>query len=536
MSLRWPRSASAHAAGDVTHDRLHDTLPNLIIIAKITRDMTAKSEVLSDVSFGHRIAEDETDALETYFVETDSWKKLFSGEIDVVYGPKGAGKSALYTLLEKRRDQLFDRAIIVKAAENPRGAPAFKDLVVDPPTSELEFVGLWKLYCLCLLSELFADFGCNGGEAKRIRGILEAEGLLPSGSLKALIRAALDYVRTATRLAGVEGGVGLDPVTGMANGFSGKITFHEPSAVARSRGIISVDELLELANTELTNQTFTAWILLDRLDVAFAESPDLEQSALRALFKAYLDLLSLQRVRMKIFLRSDIWRRITSGGFREASHITRTMTIAWDRRSLLNLIVQRAVQNPALQSYYGVAPEDVLGSTESQRQFFYRMSPDQVDVGPNKPETLDWVLARCRDGSKQTAPREVIHLMASLRDEQIRRLELGDPEPEGELLFVRAAFKEALEPVSKARLEQTLYAEYPIFKDPLEKLRGEKTSYRVRSLAEIWNIGDDDAIRLAQQLAEVGFFEVRGAKNDPEYWVPFLYRQALDLVQGSAEG
>lgn len=497
--------------------------------------MSTKLQTLRDTSFGFRIAEDETDALETYFVETESWRKLFSGEVDVVYGPKGSGKSALYTLLVKRSDQLFDRKVIAKAGENPRGAPAFKDLAVDPPTSESEFVGLWKLYCLCLLAELFREFGCNGTEAKTIRAALEKEGLLPSGSLKALLRGALDYVRAATRIAGIETGIGLDPVTGMPNGFNGKITFHEPSASARQRGIVSVDELLATANTELTRQDFTAWILLDRLDVAFAESPDLEQAALRALFKAYLDMLALDRIRLKIFLRTDIWRRITSGGFREASHITRTMTIVWDRRSLVNLVIRRAAQNPPLQSYYSADPDEVLESAATQEAFFYRMAPDQVDVGPNKPSTVDWVLTRCRDASKQTAPREVIHLLSALRDEQIRRLELGDPEPEGELLFARTSFKEALRPVSKVRLEQTIYAEYPSLKEPLEKLRGEKTSYRTRSLADLWNISEEEAMRLAQQLAEVGIFEVRGSRSDPEYWVPFLYRDALDLVQGSAD-
>ena len=160
--------------------------------------MPSKLDVLAATQFGHRIAEEETDALESYFVETDSWKRLFSGEIDVVYGPKGSGKSALYTLLVKRRETLFDRRVIVTAAENPRGAPAFKDLVVDPPTTQVEFVGLWKLYCLCLLSELFAEYGCDGKHANVIRKHLEAEKLLPTGSLKALVRAALDYVQRNT--------------------------------------------------------------------------------------------------------------------------------------------------------------------------------------------------------------------------------------------------------------------------------------------------------------------------------------------------
>jgi hypothetical protein len=40
---------------------------------------------------------------------------------------------------------------------------------------------------------------------------------------------------------------------------------------------------------------------------------------------------------------------------------------------------------------------------------------------------------------------------------------------------------------------------------------------------------------MAHELAEIGFFERRGERDAPEYWVPFLYRDALDMVQGTAE-
>src|SRR5216684_5552091 len=78
--------------------------------------------------------------LSTYFVFTDEWERLYRGVIDVVYGPKGSGKSALYSLLLARNSELFDRSILLIAAENPRGAPAFQDLVADPPAVEREFL------------------------------------------------------------------------------------------------------------------------------------------------------------------------------------------------------------------------------------------------------------------------------------------------------------------------------------------------------------------------------------------------------------
>ena len=83
--------------------------------------MPSKSEILAGVSFGKRIAEDEVDELARYFVETNQWRQIFAGDKDVVFGDKGAGKSAIYSLLVARSDDLFDRGVLLVAAEKPRG-------------------------------------------------------------------------------------------------------------------------------------------------------------------------------------------------------------------------------------------------------------------------------------------------------------------------------------------------------------------------------------------------------------------------------
>jgi hypothetical protein len=119
----------------------------------------SKKELLRRIDFGQRIAEEEGAALAGYFVETDNWRRLAGGEIDVVYGPKGSGKSALYSLLMTRANTLFDQRVLLAPGEKPRGTPAFSDLVSDPPASEREFVSLWKIYLLSLLCAVFEDYG-----------------------------------------------------------------------------------------------------------------------------------------------------------------------------------------------------------------------------------------------------------------------------------------------------------------------------------------------------------------------------------------
>jgi len=495
-----------------------------------------KQELLASTTFGARVAEEEGEELSAYFVETDQWKRVFSGEVDVIYGPKGSGKSAIYSLIVDRRAELLVRRITVIPAENPRGTAAFKELIVDPPASEHEFRALWKLYLISLIAEVMRrPFGSNEA-IKKIVGTLEQAKLLPQDtSLSSKLKAVRDYVRRLVRPESIEGGIRINPATGLPEGITGKITLSEPSAAEREAGIVSADDLLELVNDVLAAGEQKLWLIFDRLDVAFADNIQLETNALRALFRVYLDLIPLKQISMKIFLRNDIWSRIMNEPFPEASHITRTTEISWTKNSFLNLVVRRLLHNEAVVSYYKVTPEQVLAKIDSQVEFFYRLFPPKVDLGPNKPVSLDWILSRTADGSRESTPREVIHLISSALEKQLGSLEIGVAEPPGDLLVDRASLKEALPTVSKARFEQTLCAEFPQFREPLEKLKKAKTTQTPSTLGKIWGVSEDAALRLANKLSEVGFFERRGSKDAPSFWVPFLYRSALSMIQGAAK-
>lgn len=496
----------------------------------------SKSAVLTELSFGQRVAEEEIAELSRYFVQTDQWRQLLAGEADIIYGLKGAGKSALYATLLEHEGDLNRRGIVLIAGENPRGTPVFKDLVDDPPASEQEFRNLWKLYFLQLVGERFRDMGLESPEARGFVRNLEESDVLPRvGGLKGFVRAAIDYVRHFTKPEGIAGTIEVDPNTGMPAGLTGKISFREPSTRAKAAGTVSTDHMFELADEALAKAGREMWILLDRLDVAFAEDQDLEQNALRALFMVYADLRSCEFVTPKIFLRLDIWERITATGFREASHITRALTIRWDEQSLLNLVVRRILQSRFLTAFYGIDPDQVLRDAQEQRATFYRVFPEQVDVGSRRPTTFDWIQSRTRDGTGNTAPREVIHILSEARAVQMKKLELGESLPPGMHLISGPSLKEALGEVSRVRVQQTLFAEFANMRPYILKLRRAKTQQSAVSLAEAWGEGQERAIEIATFLTEIGFFERRGTREEPEYWVPFLYRDALDMSQGTAD-
>jgi hypothetical protein len=365
---------------------------------------------------------------------------------------------------------------------------------------------------------------------------LEQAKLLPKTfSLKNLLLAVKDYSKRLVNAESVAGGLVIDSATGLLTGVSGEITFREPSEELRDQGLVSVDSLLEKINIVLKESRLTVWLLLDRLDVAFEQSEEIEHNALRALFRAYLDMAPLDRIGVKVFLRTDIWKRITDAGFREASHITRHLTITWQKQSLMNLVIRRLLANPQVIEYYDLDLKTVLSDIQIQEGLLKRVFPDQVDAGEKKPASFDWMLTRTQDGTGLTAPRELIHLLSSLQKVQTERLELGHAEPSGELLFDRVTFKEALKLISSERLTKTLYAENNELKRYIEKLEAEKTQQNPESLAKIWEIDAKKSHEIAEQLVSIGFFEKRGTKQKPVYWVPFLYRDALGMIQGEAK-
>ncbi|WCS26719.1 hypothetical protein LOK46_07805 [Methylobacterium sp. NMS14P] len=491
--------------------------------------------LLKSLSFGSQVAEEEIQDLGKYFVQTDQWNRIIKGEIDIIRGEKGAGKSAIYLLLNQNINELFDKRVLLVNAENPKGSTVFKDLVSDPPASEAEFILLWKLYILVLIVSQMREYGLSGKNMGAVLLALEEAQLIETElNLSGLLRTAQILARRLLSKSRIETGVELEPVSGMPAGIIGRISLAEPDRKLRERGVNSLDGYLRIVNDVLAENKISVWVLLDRLDVAFAENHTLEANAIRALLRVYGDLRSLDNIALKIFLREDIWKRITEN-FREASHLIRYEIVEWTQPTLLNLILRRVLNNETLVSELNLDPVAILADVNKQNDLFELIFPPQVEQGTQKSPTFKWMVTRCADGKGKTAPRELIHLLKSIKDQEVRRMERGGGLPPSGQLFDRSVFKAALPAVSDARLKTYIFAEYMSEKPFIERLYRQKTEHTPESLGALWGVNRDTAIRKADQLVELGFFERRGTNQEPTFWIPFLYRDALNSVQGKAD-
>src|SRR6266446_4740894 len=99
-----------------------------------------------------------------------------------------------------------------------------------------------------------------------------------------------------------------------------------------------------------------------------------------------------------------------------------------------------------------------------------------------------------------TAPRELIHLLNCILEQEIRPLKNGGAATANDQLFDRSVFKSALPTVSNARLNQYLYAEYASERPFVSKLEGQKAEQTPDSLANLWSLSRDAAIAKAKEL------------------------------------
>jgi hypothetical protein len=323
-----------------------------------------------------------------------------------------------------------------------------------------------------------------------------------------------------------------------------KGTLKDPSGYEISGEIVLADPEIEPSNCIDFNRIFTlindrlqacsikVWILLDRLDDAFPGNPALEKIALRSLLNAYKDIAGLDCLKLKVFIRDDIYKKITeTEGFRSLSHINAKamQAIQWTEEKLLHLFFERLLYNNIFKEYLkflGYKPEDVI-SDEDRQISLLTIFRDQVDVGPKNPKTFRWVLNHIKDGNGISTPRDLISFIEKARLYQIEYWRRNGIERDIDYLISPVVLKQAWSDVSKEKLDTQIYAEYPHLKQHIEAFRNGKAEHNSQTLL---NILGSDWETIMSELQFIGFID-----NKASTWkIPFIYREALGISQGKA--
>src|ERR1700689_2435099 len=108
-------------------------------------------QLLQKLDLGSSVAEFD-EALDRYFVETETFRALAYDKKDIIAGEKGTGKTALYRVFRKRYPTIPElNPVEVGTGFNPAGNPVCQRLAQVSPLSEGGYVTIWKAYLLSLV-------------------------------------------------------------------------------------------------------------------------------------------------------------------------------------------------------------------------------------------------------------------------------------------------------------------------------------------------------------------------------------------------
>lgn len=480
-------------------------------------------QVLKSTNVGERIAELESEGLSKYFLKTHLWEQILSSEVDIVFGCKGSGKSAIYNYLSNQEDNIFELNAILTLAENPRGTVAFKDLNTTPPTEEPEFKGIWKLYFILIISQKLIEYKYDDKYLKIVIDKLQESNLIARRtSFTSIVKMVRDYI---TSIKAIEPNFSLNENSGLIDKIGVKISLNEPSTKLADKGIVSVDYLFECLNKSLEESGFKIWIAIDRLDAIFQDNFKLEATALKTLFQVYIDLMEFDNIRLLVFFRDDIWNRIIDEGFREASHLTRKELITWDEDSLFHLIMSRFANNNELMEYLDLIHLSQM-TKENQKILFEKIFPKLTTQ--NGQFNFQWIISKITDGNGNVSPRELIHLINEAIKLEVKNISEGGKELE-EYLISEESIWQALKIVSKTKLETTL-SEYPNLQSFIYRLKKKKIRSTPDELKLYWECSKKDVFIIANNLIKIGVLKNENENKigkDPLYYIPQLYRSSL---------
>jgi hypothetical protein len=305
--------------------------------------------------------------------------------------------------------------------------------------------------------------------------------------------------------------------------------------------IASVMSSLDAVDTALGGKkqlVFASYDHLDRLGL-LEQTRATRQRLVRALVALWLSLSTRYRhLRGKVFLRPDLFEE-AERSFADASKLRpRSVSLEWDTGSLYRLAARHlANRGPAISpmrewletagihlsqhsgsNAFGVMPGPF--SERTQKAFAKKLAGEVMGKGPKKGFTFRWIPARLKDAGGRIVPRSFLRLLAHASKQALQ-----DPPGRGPLMEPTHLVL-ALKSTSNDRVNE-LREEYP-FVGRLGNLRGQTMLMAkpdvVRLLAKPPAEDDGfgkDGESVFDELLRVGVLEIRA---DGRIDVPDIYR------------
>ncbi len=503
--------------------------------------------LLENLDLGVSVAESDT-LLEAARIETSTFSDLFNDRVDLIPGTKGSGKTALFRIfVEFLPQQLLDqKKVIIAHGVSAPGDPIFHAFSKEfSELSEDDFVSFWCIYLVSLAHEQFiknikykAFLSKAAVEIDAFRMACKQANIPEIQSEKSLhdiiqwTLSALKSWRPKFKVKEPETGVELE-----LDLFRNKGDISSDRKETTRNANVSLPKYAnEIKNTlekVLESCDLSLWLMVDRLDEIFPRRSEVERKALRGLLRAINNFRS-PNIRVKVFLRDDMLEQIVfSGeGFTALTHVTarQSDTLRWEEEQIKTFIMKRFMANNDLIEYLKLDKEKLNASAKYRDDCFYKIFPSAVYKGPKQSTTLRWICNRCSDGRGVVTPRDVLDLLIRAKQKQ-QDIFSADPDGSVDYIIGAAAIQYGYEELSKRKRDTYLSAEFPHLWQIIQKFSEGKTEYSDSSIKKLLG---PKCEKIIEDLLSIGFLSRKTKSGKPVFSIPFLYRHAMKLTQGSA--
>lgn len=308
---------------------------------------------------------------------------------------------------------------------------------------------------------------------------------------------------------------------------------------------------LDCLDAKIERENRYIFIGYDELDVLGAKDWNVMSEGIRGLVAFWATYTRRwQRIRAKIFLRSDLFQRYaTAGGPDLAKLASNRVELVWSDRNLYAMLLKRIVNTSDELCQYvksvhgkiefyqdsdlGYVPR--LIHSEDVRPFIERMVGTYMGANFKKGLAYRWLLNHIRDGRGQALPRPLVRMVEVAAELQRNSSRV----PQWPKLLDPTSLRRALDRVSEEHVQHSL-DEWPWLRGLKARIRDEQVPWERRQLERLldncWQIagGEGDAARppadtpheFVDYLVEVGIFR---ARFDGRIDVPDLFLAGLGL-------